>query len=1167
MFMLKRPTNRCICSAVLFVAIGILFAACPAYCSTYYVDPNGNDSNSGDINHPFKTITHAADLVVGGDTIYVLAGTFTYTGSSTAITLDAKSGASASNRCYLMGYNDERPLLDFSAMTGTSAEGLAITGSYWYVKGIDCKGAPHNGIRISGTYNIVEFCSSYENRNTGVGVAGGAAYNQIINCDSYYNCDSSQGNADGFAPKIDVGTGNYFYGCRSWQNSDDAYDGYLRPATGGPNSVNTTYENCWAMKAGYLKSGAVATSGNGNGFKMGGGDNSNAAKLRHNVTLINCLAFNNSAKGFDQNNDKGDMTLYNCTAFDNGTGIGGANYSISVVLAGGATAKITNCVYLTGTMNLETWVVQTTNSWLSPFTTTSADFVNIDPSACYGARKADGSLPDITFMHLAAGSDLIDGGTDVNLPHNGSAPDLGCFETGGTSLPGQASSPVPSNGATNVSLTQDLSWTAGLGATSHDVYFGTTSPGTLQGNQTGTTFDTGTMTQGLTYYWRIDEVNEVGTTIGTVWSFTTVPPPPPGAASNPTPADGATGVSQTQDLSWTAGSGTTSHDVYFGTSSPGTFRGTQTGTTYDTGAIAATTTYYWRIDEKNAGGTTTGTVWSFTTQDDTMTPTPDPMTWASVPTATGSTSITMTAATAADNSLPVQYYFECTTDSGKSSGWQTSTTYVASGLTPTTLYSFRVKARDSAPALNETDWSSTQSATTQAQPSNIELLGSWVSGTTHAKETGNNRALIFIAHGELSSGTMNLSSVTYGGQSMTKVVEYNYNAASGYAYAAAFILKEAGVAAASTSTFTPTWSGTQPTSSGYSSAFFSNVNQTTSTGATGTGGSTTNPVTTSSSLATSSGDMVILGATCGNVGTYTLNNSFIEGTDQQMSSATGVTGRKLATGANETPSATYSSTINRQMIIGFVLKVAAGVSPPGQAGNPTPTNGATGVSITADLSWTAGSGATSRDVYFGTAASPPQVSTSQTATTFDTGTMASLTTYYWRINEKNASGTTTGAVWNFTTADTTPPEAPTGLTVILPGEANVPLDWNDNSEIDLAGYNIYRSETSGSGYSKLNGSLLTSSDYTDNITTHDTTYYYVVTAVDTSSNESDNSNEVFGGLYGDFTGNGLVEIADLADFLDYWLEDDCNETAGLDLDDNCIVNFYEFSVLADNWLQ
>ncbi|MGA2916833.1 MAG: hypothetical protein ABSE89_12485 [Sedimentisphaerales bacterium] len=150
--------------------------------------------------------------------------------------------------------------------------------------------------------------------------------------------------------------------------------------------------------------------------------------------------------------------------------------------------------------------------------------------------------------------------------------------------------------------------------------------------------------------------------------------------------------------------------------------------------------------------------------------------------------------------------------------------------------------------------------------------------------------------------------------------------------------------------------------------------------------------------------------------------------------------------------------------------------------------------------------------------------------------------------------------------DSEPPSAPTGLTATA-GFATVGLNWNDNNESDLAGYNVYRSTTSGSGYSKLNSSLLSDSNYTDSNVSHDTTFYYVVTAVDTSTNDSNFSNEVFGGLFGDFTGNGIVEMNDLPAFLDFWLVNDCNETAGVDLDENCIVNFYEFAVLAENWLK
>ncbi|MBN1766475.1 MAG: carbohydrate binding domain-containing protein [Sedimentisphaerales bacterium] len=92
-----------------------------------------------------------------------------------------------------------------------------------------------------------------------------------------------------------------------------------------------------------------------------------------------------------------------------------------------------------------------------------------------------------------------------------------------------------------------------------------------------------------------------------------------------------------------------------------------------------------------------------------------------------------------------------------------------------------------------------------------------------------------------------------------------------------------------------------------------------------------------------------------------------------------------------------------------------------------------------------------------------------------------------------------------TVHDTTPPPAPTALEATA-GETYIFLDWNDTGG-DLAGYNLYRSTTSGSDYNKLNGSLLSSSYYNDTSTESGVTYYYVVTMVDNSSYESGYSNE------------------------------------------------------------
>lgn len=105
---------------------------------------------------------------------------------------------------------------------------------------------------------------------------------------------------------------------------------------------------------------------------------------------------------------------------------------------------------------------------------------------------------------------------------------------------------------------------------------------------------------------------------------------------------------------------------------------------------------------------------------DTTPPTPDPMTWTIAPQATGPTTITMTATTATDPS-GVEYYFECLTTGGHSSGWQSSTVYTDTDLLPSTQYTYRVKARDQYVTPNETEWSSQQSATTQEQPQWTEL--------------------------------------------------------------------------------------------------------------------------------------------------------------------------------------------------------------------------------------------------------------------------------------------------------------------------------------------------------------------------------------------------------------------------------------------------------------
>jgi hypothetical protein len=89
-------------------------------------------------------------------------------------------------------------------------------------------------------------------------------------------------------------------------------------------------------------------------------------------------------------------------------------------------------------------------------------------------------------------------------------------------FPTPAWQPGPIDGATGVDKDGiSLTWAAGAEATSHIVNFGTNNPPDYNTEQTGTSFATGAMLQNTTYYWRVDENNPAGTTVGTVWSFTT----------------------------------------------------------------------------------------------------------------------------------------------------------------------------------------------------------------------------------------------------------------------------------------------------------------------------------------------------------------------------------------------------------------------------------------------------------------------------------------------------------------------------------------------------------------------------------------------------------------------------------------------------------------------
>jgi hypothetical protein len=88
--------------------------------------------------------------------------------------------------------------------------------------------------------------------------------------------------------------------------------------------------------------------------------------------------------------------------------------------------------------------------------------------------------------------------------------------------------------------------------------------------------------------------------------------------------------------------------------------------------------------------------------------------------------------------------------------------------------------------------------------------------------------------------------------------------------------------------------------------------------------------------------------------------------------------------------------------------------------------------------------------------------------------------------------------------DTTAPGAVTGVTASA-STSGITLGWAASTATDLAGYNVYRSASSGGTYTKVNTALVTGRTFVDSAAPTGTASYYQVTAVDSSANESTRS--------------------------------------------------------------
>ena len=356
---------------------------------------NGNDANPGTLAQPLATIQRAVTVVPLGGTIAIRGGTYALTTN-----IQIKRSGTAVSPITMTNYPGERVIIDGEQLPNTPAplggsipraERGAIhqEASWWRIIGLEIINGPY-GVYCDGCNNNVwERLVIHDSYETGFQLQGASSYNLILNLDSFANRDPRKNgeSADGLGIKEGSGTGNVVRGARLWNNVDDGFDAwkFLSPIV---------IEDSMAWGNGFNRWNFPNFAGDGNGFKLGGGDPDPPA----NHAVRNSMSFNNAQRGFIDNGNPGSLTVDRSTAYHNG----GTGFDFAA-----STSRLTGNLAVGNARPVSLGSSTASgNSWNIGGTWNDAALESIDPSVVTGPRTATGSIPLSSFLQPRNGASI-----------------------------------------------------------------------------------------------------------------------------------------------------------------------------------------------------------------------------------------------------------------------------------------------------------------------------------------------------------------------------------------------------------------------------------------------------------------------------------------------------------------------------------------------------------------------------------------------------------------------------------------------------------------------------------------------------------------------------------------------------------------------------------------